>query len=440
MEDGLQLEDIQSERPSLGYIDLRPGEVTSLQRTNESCIATPWALSTQASRESLVGVGEPVKDPPVPVVAKDEPVGTQGRRRRRAVALAAAVFLVMGAAIAGGVVGGTSGSQGNAVSGGSQGEAGGEEGVSEAATALPTTTTTTTQPPDGAYFCREAGSTNSSAPFTAAACASLCTAPANRSFVCCDVAAAGVDSCDPQRHGVALAHCLPRPPPACEPAIPPWAECAGGTPAHLSNESVAAQGAGFPLTVRGNSSDGGGVDAGRVLLPASEPGQSLTLQLVGPDCSLRAVARSYDGQPWEGVLPTPLQPDCDKGSGACSLVVHAKDYAGGARRRRGSPDAVALPSFRVDSFAGYPGITEADAAARLMHQATFGPTQREVEEYLGATDKDAVADDANTDKASAWVHRQMAMEPRLMRVHARERMNPRQTTSYPQGPVLGSCE
>lgn len=68
-------------------------------------------------------------------------------------------------------------------------------------------------------------------------------------------------------------------------------------------------GDGYPMTVRYGQA---------TALPRSSPNQLMVLDYITQECKATTVARSYDGYGWEGVMPTPLQPSCDKSSGACT--------------------------------------------------------------------------------------------------------------------------
>ena len=82
-----------------------------------------------------------------------------------------------------------------------------------------------------------------------------------------------------------------------------WKSCENETELSLSQPE------GFPYTVPTGTSN----------LPQSSANQLLTLHRISAEgCASEPVARSYDGQAWEGVMPAPLQPNCIAGTTQCS--------------------------------------------------------------------------------------------------------------------------
>ena len=107
----------------------------------------------------------------------------------------------------------------------------------------------------------------------------------------------------------------PTPPPTAPPTSPPTlpptdamqftSRCDNGTNGYLSLAAAAAQPHPFPIVLSTPST------LIPTALPSSFAGQRLTLQRISPHCgTVVAVARSYNGHPWEGVPPAPLHPDC----------------------------------------------------------------------------------------------------------------------------------
>ena len=106
------------------------------------------------------------------------------------------------------------------------------------------------------------------------------------------------------------------------------------------------------------------------------------------------------------MYPEPLQPTCLGGD--CTIAV---------------TDA---SEFRVDAVvreAGEP--TAAAAAARLLVQASFGPTRASIAEALAAVGRDPAATnpDPDTAVAEAWVAAQLTEPASLLRAHFRRRAN-----------------
>lgn len=427
----------QTKPGRLLYLDFE-GERVPMQHKTGRRITSPWdgVRSSSSSDDVLADNVAPADGGSESVRSRDtmEKTGTANGVSDKAlkhavcgiprrILLAAVVVLFVVCAVVGGWAGAMSmGSGGGA---GVTGSVDGNDRISEGST----TSTTTTEPlrgnSTGLYYCQNPA--NASGPYTADACGPLCINMTRR-HVCCSPAAG--ESCTPDgQYSLALDRCMPRPPPTCEPSMPAWARCDPSTPAYLSSAAISRQGAGFPVSYGGSGSPSSDArhPSAALRLPASVPGQLLTLKTVGPDCAARPVARSYDGHPWEGVLPAPVQPDCDDVQGRCFVNLLTRDGS-------------ASDTFRIDSVAGFPGVTEAEAAARLLQQASFGPRQEEVTALTGTLGAEDIADDRDISKAAAWIDEQMAMPPILMRSYVRERSNPRRHTAFPQGPVVGSCE
>ena len=185
----------------------------------------------------------------------------------------------------------------------------------------------------------------------------------------------------------------PPPPPPSPPSPPPLVETLAGYPKWVGNSAV-------------------------VWLPSSAPSTLLTLRSVGGEsagCPSRAVARSYDGNTWEGLPPNPLHPTCNR-LGRCTVDL----------------STFRCP-YRIDAVAHDPAGTDV-LISRLLTQATFGPTRAAIADFKAAYGVHAVTGPAS------WVASQLALPPTLLRTYLRERSNPRQLTASRAGGVIGACE
>ena len=219
-------------------------------------------------------------------------------------------------------------------------------------------------------------------------------------------------------------------PPAPIPAPAPgfWAGCSN----HAEAALAATQSASYPRSVAALGA------ATPTTLPRSLPGQLLTLRRIagngssGGACASAVVARSYDGHLWEGVQPAPVQPVCSAATGDCTLVVPAAATFN-------CPAPPAQPcSFRVDAAARGAVQGGADAlVARLLTQATFGPTRASLAAYKSAAHSGGGGAAA---AAAAWVQSQLALPPTSLREYYRARANPRITSPTQAGGVIGACE
>lgn len=136
------------------------------------------------------------------------------------------------------------------------------------------------------------------------------------------------------------------------PEEPFYSKCNATTLAYLSDEEISRQPDGFPYTVPTGTA---------VLLPKSKADMLLTLQRITPDCSVEAVARSYDGSTWHSIQPFKFHFDCESNYN-CYISVDR--------------DAVNYAGYRVDAVAQETPSTLSTTAARLLIQATFGPTKK----------------------------------------------------------------
>ena len=179
--------------------------------------------------------------------------------------------------------------------------------------------------------------------------------------------------------------------------------------------------------------------SGPVVLPASADGILFTLsRVVGPAAtSARPVARSYDGHGWEALAASPLPPAsavhpethavlaydrsnasnqfdaCELNGGECEVVLPAD-----------TADCPATPcAYRLDRYDATELLpADADArtrraAARLLLQATFGPTRALLDGPLGS--------DASPSAMRAWLEEQTSLPATTLRSYVRRATNPR---------------
>ena len=220
--------------------------------------------------------------------------------------------------------------------------------------------------------------------------------------------------------------------PDCEPAedrCPFWTRCHAGEPGHLSAEAVAAQPDGFPFTV---PAEGQGV-----ALPKSETNVLLILREIPFDCStMMPRARSHSGYLWEGVVPHPIHPVCDKAAGSCTVDVKDMVRNGGGDGDGGG--------FRIDAYVRPEDETptEGESTARLLLQGTFGPTQEAINDAVSQAGKDQKwkTNDRDTAVATAWVESQLALPPTLLRPRYRRAANPRVFHDQASGGVAEPCQ
>ena len=164
------------------------------------------------------------------------------------------------------------------------------------------------------------------------------------------------------------------------------------------------------------------LEAGSVSLPLADSGMLATIVLVSDpeggerrrlsedfvstadQSAFTPLARSYNGNEWEGTMPLPVSFDCSSGS-TCTAVLPPAPESGryelrvfnGTTRRALAPDV---------------------AAARFLTQATFGATIAEIRNVTGASLEETEL------RIEQWVQEQMGMEPTLHRVYLRKRTNP----------------
>ena len=152
-------------------------------------------------------------------------------------------------------------------------------------------------------------------------------------------------------------------------------------------------------------------------LPLSTPGSLVTISRVASDGAAYTVGRSYDGFPWEGVMPNPLSFDCDGGTAVCETYP-ASQSAGDAYR------------FSLISNTDERD-TEAVLAEFLM-QTTFGQTRSSIAEIV------AIGTDADS-SINNWMNAQMSMPASLHRAHWRRNTNPPQAVANIAGGPSHPC-
>jgi uncharacterized protein (DUF1501 family)/uncharacterized protein (DUF1800 family) len=193
------------------------------------------------------------------------------------------------------------------------------------------------------------------------------------------------------------------------------------------------------------SSDGGGsiklpvftgfpynlpAQASATPLPHSSKNTLLLLKrLEGVAGKTTTVARSYDGYNWESVQPQPLQPDC---SG--QTVQHGKGFS----------NCVIVPGistqYRVERLVYEGQIDEAKFdAARLLRQATFGPTRGSFKKFLSSHPNSGTTASAMV-AVDGWINKQMSLPVTSLRKHVRERINPRIEQTSSTGGIRTQCQ
>ena len=99
--------------------------------------------------------------------------------------------------------------------------------------------------------------------------------------------------------------------------------------------------------------------------------------------------RSYDGNEWEAVQPTPLSFDC----AGTECTVFLPEYSG--------PTEDESYTYRLNILDGPPTATNDQMISRFLRHATFGPTKPEIDAFMGeAADLDAAM--------QAWLDAQFA--------------------------------
>jgi hypothetical protein len=91
-----------------------------------------------------------------------------------------------------------------------------------------------------------------------------------------------------------------------------------------------------------------------------------------------------------------------------------------------------------------PIATNAEAASRLLMQATFGPTRDAIAKVLSmagdSKNGSARVDDTNTDMAMNWIKFEMDKPRSYHRAYLRRRQNPRVVGQPYAGRIIDTCE
>ena len=164
------------------------------------------------------------------------------------------------------------------------------------------------------------------------------------------------------------------------------------------------------------------VAPGPISLPVTGAFELATLVKLPDDpTELRAsavpVARSYNGNDWEGTMPSPVSFECT----ATAPVTCSTTLPAGATYQLRTYDGTGLVSRDPKRF-----------ASRFLTQATFGPTLDEIESFSAATLEETEA------AVEGWIIAQMEMEPTLHRVYLRRRTN-HYTYNDPRALVRDPC-
>ena len=165
---------------------------------------------------------------------------------------------------------------------------------------------------------------------------------------------------------------------------------------------------------------------GPTSLPPSTDGLLALLHRIPADATAAPIpmARSYDGEAWEAVMPEPLDlTHCAaEPSTACAAILPLRLDGSSYQiswRGRSSPE---LPSM---------------LASRFLSQSSFGPTRSTIEALAGA----ATTASGTRANFEAWLGTQMHEEaPSLHRAHYRARANPRVTSVTGTGDLRRACE
>eukprot|EP00051_Salpingoeca_urceolata_P032686 m.16891 g.16891 ORF g.16891 m.16891 type:complete len:2374 (-) comp5352_c0_seq1:24-7145(-) len=160
--------------------------------------------------------------------------------------------------------------------------------------------------------------------------------------------------------------------------------------------------------------------AGAVVLPPSSSDGVLRLVANQGTATEATIARSWNGMPWEPVRPITVNLTCIQATCAATLQDDGTVY---------TVDAVSAGS-NGNSEASAPIAKSASAkAARLLTQASFGPTRAAIDHVLALGSPEA------------WVREQMDdLPPTLLREYFRARASPTQLTADRLGALRPACE
>eukprot|EP00945_MAST-04E_sp_MAST-4E-sp1_P002536 g2536.t1 len=165
------------------------------------------------------------------------------------------------------------------------------------------------------------------------------------------------------------------------------------------------------------------VSPGLVTLPRSGEHVILTLKrILERDCSTTSVARSYDGNVWEGTYPHPHDPkECDTGTKSCTIET---SNIGVAYRI----DAYSLTADEVR--------TSNETISRLLLQATYGPSEDSIADFVASH-----GTTVNGATLTSFLNTQMNVIPStLLREYYRKRTNPRTPVANSAGIARPLCE
>lgn len=142
-------------------------------------------------------------------------------------------------------------------------------------------------------------------------------------------------------------------------------------------------------------------------------------------------ARSYDGHPWESISPGLLPVRCG-GAFGDDGVLDESHWCEALLPNSSSPGAYRLDTYSAP--APPPIWPHAKAVAKLLTQATFGPTRADLSALL-------LAAQHNEPSAwRAWIDHQIDdIAPTLHRAYFRKRVSPRTAVTLPSGGVRSTC-
>ena len=177
---------------------------------------------------------------------------------------------------------------------------------------------------------------------------------------------------------------------------------------------------------------------GRQLLLLVRRPSALAQEASASPAGTIVLARSYDGHDWERTAAgSRVKGDATRGSGVRLLRCDADEchLRVPSHRRHVHGVELAAADGVADGAADGASITPAQrTAARLLLQASFGPTAAEMS-ALSAQVEAASAELA----LGGWVRSQIALPPTLHRAYFRARANPPLAADLPTGRVHSAC-
>jgi uncharacterized protein (DUF1800 family)/uncharacterized protein (DUF1501 family) len=185
-----------------------------------------------------------------------------------------------------------------------------------------------------------------------------------------------------------------------------WSEC-------VNSSLLQKQPANYPKNV----------SSGSFILPKSTVNMILTMKKIfAHDCSTVPVARSYDGNIWEGIYPYPHDPsECNLNTKVCKVQI--------------KNDGV---SYRIDAYelSANEIRTYNETISRFLMQATYGPSQDSINDFI-KSHGEAITQST----VLHYINKQMNMiPPTLLRRYYRERTNPRTPVNSAAGVARHFCE